>query len=489
MYNNLNLNINDPVDKTSKLIQEYVFNIKKDNTIYEFELYNITDKILIKHKFYALTLSLSDFISLTSINFSKIEEIILFFKESFKKSKIKIDNINFNKIISLIILTNNKDKIIRLNLISSMQNKDFIINELYNKLSNEKQKYNPVINPQKIETQNDDHFIFSSNVNFSVFHTIKDSYNNLFTDNSFTCFESLDNITYLVYATENLSIKFYNLYTLQIISEIKNAHRCSIINFRHYIYDKKDVIMSISGKNNNIKLWDIISFSCILNFENINQNGYIYSACLINNDNQNYIVTSNFNWQNPENIKIYNFKCEKISELNSFNNDIYFIDSYYDNLKMKLFIITGNDIDCKSYDYNEKKIYKTYEDNDIKIGHYSVLVFFDKIEKITKLIDSCNDGFIRVWDFHLGNLINKINTKKTIVKGMSLWKGNYLFVGCNNHCILLIDVKNGKIIKTMCNHRDCIGTVKIIKSKDYGEYLISQGWKDGEIKLWNIEIN
>ena len=81
----------------------------------------------------------------------------------------------------------------------------------------------------------------------------------------------------------------------QKITEIKNAHNNVTTNFRHYldVINKRDLILSISAYENNIKLWNINNFECLLNLQNINKGGCLYSACFLNDNNQNYIITSN----------------------------------------------------------------------------------------------------------------------------------------------------------------------------------------------------
>jgi len=64
----------------------------------------------------------------------------------------------------------------------------------------------------------------------------KDSYSNINLDNTFYVLKASDNILYLIYATENKFIIFYNLAKEQKVNEIQNAHENFITNFRYY-YD------------------------------------------------------------------------------------------------------------------------------------------------------------------------------------------------------------------------------------------------------------
>ena len=42
--------------------------------------------------------------------------------------------------------------------------------------------------------------------------------------------------------------------------------------------------MTISLEDNNIRIWNLINWECILNIKNINKTGYLYSACFLYNN-------------------------------------------------------------------------------------------------------------------------------------------------------------------------------------------------------------
>ena len=149
-----------------------------------------------------------------------------------------------------------------------------------------------------------------------------------------------------------------------IVIEIKNAHHQSITNFRHYLDEiyKRDLIISISCEDNNIKLWNIQSWECLLNIEKINLDGNLDSACFLRNHNEIYIITSNEKDKDhlTDNIKAFDIKGNKIRDINDSNEDIFYIDTYYDKQLSKNNIITGNYSFIKSFDFNLNKIYYIY---------------------------------------------------------------------------------------------------------------------------------
>ena len=61
-----------------------------------------------------------------------------------------------------------------------------------------------------------------------------------------------------------------------------------------------------------------INWECILNLENIYDNGYIYSACFLNDNetNNSYILTSNCKtYGDSDPIKVYDFNGHKVKEI------------------------------------------------------------------------------------------------------------------------------------------------------------------------------
>ena len=86
------------------------------------------------------------------------------------------------------------------------------------------------------------------------------------------------------------------------------------------------------------------------------------------------------------------------------------MESYYDERLSKNYILTGNKSYVKSYDYKENKIYHIYSnDGSIRI-HYNIIININK--NVIKLIDSNSDESIKIWNFHTGELINRIRINK-----------------------------------------------------------------------------
>ena len=71
---------------------------------------------------------------------------------------------------------------------------------------------------------------------------------------------------------------------------------------------------------------------------------------------------------------------------------------------------------------------------------------------------------------------------------MCLWNDNYLFIGCRDKTIKIVEIKNGLIVNNLSGHNNYVITIKKIFHPKYGECLISQNWKESDIQLWTNNI-
>ena len=309
----------------------------------------------------------------------------------------------------------------------------------------------------------------------NVQYFVKDSYSNGYSDNTFIIFNSLDNVLNITYSTEKNSIIFYNLNDNIKIAEIRKAHEEDITNFRHCqdTQNERDLILSASAKDNNLKIWNFNTLECIYNFEKVNKRGYLNSCCFLKTKHRVYVITCHYRSLSiPDCIKVFNLNGHKSKEIEGSNDRTVFIDTYHDMKKDKYYIITGNLKYVKSYDYSENKEYHKYNDKDCKY-HNSVIVN-DK-DEIVKLIESSLDGNVRIWDFHKGYLLNKISINTTGLYGVCLWNDKYLLVGCKKSIkILDIKNKNKNIIQKITNLNGEVTTIKKIIHQKFGECLIFQ---------------
>ena len=488
-------NIINNFDLNENYIDYQEYYLLNHNLIYKITIFLNNNEIIIKCKNYIITLNINNIQDLTGIAFNTLIESYEFLTNKFEDNKVEFNNIILNKNIKLTIYneTNTNNNII-INLKYDVNQKDYFLSKI-NKLNVELNNLKIEINNLKKENdkyKKDINLIKNSktkynNTNFNLYSNItNDSFADIDLDKTFTIFKSIDNLFYLIYSLRKETIISYNLDNQQKITEIKSGHKKSITNFRHYLdkINKRDLIISISARDNNLKLWELKYWRCLLNINNVNKVGYLDSAYILNDNNNNYIITSNSNKNGEsEKIKIYDFKGKKIKEINSSNQKTYFIDLYYDDLDINyyIYIIAGCENCIKVFNYNKNELYRKYYESN-NGGHVCVIVY--KKDKVLNLIESCDDGNIRIWNFHSGNLLKKFKISSQYLFGMCLWNDNYLYVACEDKTIKLIDINNGFIINNLYGHSNDVLSVDKITLPKYGECLISQGRRNDQIKMW-----
>ena len=475
--------------KKIKTIEDYSFN--QDGIIYKIVLKEYANFINIKYNKYELNLNLNDFNIQTFSHFISIEECFNFLSSKFSENNAYIKSILNKKYLLLSIYDKKINQDIDLKLLYQEEIPNSSLSELinnYNLLLSDFQKLKEEMYENKTKNLNNEEIYKNpKNIDFSI-DIVKNSFASYSYEDSFIVFKSLDDILQLVYATKEKSIISYDINNRRNIFSQSKAHKHFITNFK-YIFDEaehKDIIMSVSKKDNNIKIWNANDWKLIRDISNVNQNNFLYSACFLKDNNNIFILTSNgknlqSNQMNEsfENIKVFNLEGKLIKEIEETNDCTYFIDIYFDNNLNKNFIVTGNFNYVKSYDFNNNRLYHKYNENNNGI-HPSVII--NKIGEKIKLIESCEDGNIRIWGFHSGDLIRKINTENKNLYGICLWNENYIFVGCKDQSIKIIELKNGLLIASLKGHNGrIISFKKLIQTNK--EYLFSQGL-DGSIKLW-----
>ena len=80
--------------------------------------------------------------------------------------------------------------------------------------------------------------------------------------------------------------------------------------------------------------------------------------------------------------------------------------------------------------------------------------------------------------------MNKIKISDEYLYGICLIE-EYLYVGCEEKTIKIIELSNGKIINQLKGHNNYVISIKNIIHPQYGVCLLSQGYKNDQIKIWN----
>lgn len=335
-------------------------------------------------------------------------------------------------------------------------------------------------------------------INFNV-NLINIGSNSKFLVNEFVCFESIFNQNLCVYFINDSFMKKFNIETFdldsnQIINTINHAHDKNINCIKHYVLNKKDVVIT-SSIDNSIKIWDVLLLKNLICIENAHNKknflGYfINSICIFFplNFNEKFIISS---CVHDEKLKLWNLNGKFIKEFCN-KKGINFIETFIDHKENKNFIIASSNEFSYSFEFENGNLYNIYTKNKNNLAeHYYLIVsemkmnnFDDK--KIFVLIENCDNGFINIYDFHSGSFLKEIFCGKKIdLMGMILWNRKYLFCAGESK-IILIDLEKGEKNKEFDGHIGDVNTIRKFKHKIYGEILISLD-DCGILKKWMVK--
>ena len=300
-----------------------------------------------------------------------------------------------------------------------------------------------------------------------------------------TCFcefKSINDILCLIYSEKKNVLACYDIINKKVISRV-NKNKSPINNIRHYLDNqfKRDLILN-SFVGNQIEVSNLQNWELLLTISEVNKGGCLFSSCFFNDNNNIYILTTNnkvtYIWE-CENIKVFDMKKNKIKEINNSNEDILYIDTYYDSKFDNNFIVTCNINHIKFYDFKNNSLFKKYNDSEF-LGKVNDFIVDDR-EPVKKLLGSSNSG-IRIWNFYTGEVLKRIMSDLGGIYGLCLFENNYLLAGIkknNNAYIILIDLINEKIVKRInSNQEKPISRIMAIDTKN-GKIFVSGGrWSD-----------
>lgn len=372
-----------------------------------------------------------------------------------------------------------------------------------NKKSENKKDLNEKRKPEKKEIKED-----LKIPNFKLSKKILKGEFGGFENNSFCAFKSIVNdYFYLVYiwkGGKGYLLIIYDLINNQKLNEIKQDF---LDNIKHYedFKNKRDIVLSFSTIDRNLKIWNInnCSIICEIQFPNKINNQYLYSCCLLKESNQQFSIVLSLS-EEPIQIFDLNGNKKKVFKNSISSGGISFLGVYYSNTPQKKYVLMGGYSCCKSYDYDNYKMYKSYlcDDSD---GNYFELEINDNNGK-KELIGVNDDGQIKIWDFHSGKLIKIIDANKRNLGdfnyrfGACLWNKGYLITGRTTedervrylsksrkedkkgYSIQIIDLINGKIIHEFFEYKYMVNNIKKITLPLYGECLLVQNCE--YIDLW-----
>ena len=398
--------------------------------------------------------------------------------QNFNKSKSNINNEIKNKIQE----KKNIKKFRSLKTKKKIKKKDLKYKDnIYDKVDINKEKFkNNEINLEKL-TYFPLEFYFSKDL-------IKE---NLGLNSIFITFDSINDILTLIYVTKDYSIISYDIVQNKKLNIIKSPQK-DICNLKHCLdnKNKRDLILSQSSYN-NIKIWNLNNYQCILNLKEMEIDYVSVSqVSFMNHKNNIYIVLSKAPFPSPI-CKLFDLFGIQLKEIN-FESNINYITTYNDDDLTKTYIIISFSSMIKSYNYKEGKIYKFY----LNIGRnyiYNLLVINkDRIWEPTRVFANYGN-YVTIWNFHTGEMLNNVYFEVNI-NNICLWNNQFLIaitenINTNKDIISLLEINTGILKKNLISFENCkFCMISKINHPNYGEGLLASS-RDNEIKLFLTKIN
>ena len=301
---------------------------------------------------------------------------------------------------------------------------------------------------------------------------------------NFSAFKTLKGDAMLCWATDEKTIELFDLEKETPIKTKKDAHTKDIYCCRHFLDIKTNSDLLISSSyDNSIKVWNVENMdSPIVSIDKPHSSGFIFSCCVLSHEklNENYILSSADN----DAIKVFDFKGKLIKEGIKFNGYINLLSTYYDKKEDKFLVIDANSRNIEVFDFNDLSKSFRYFKLKIDCVHSYFIIFENESMSQVQLIDSNMNGFIHIWDFHTAECLKSIPIE-TAINGICLWDKQYAISTGKNKQVKVIDLNEGKVIRSLEVHtKDTLSVQKINLAK-YGDCLITHGL-DKCLKLWSF---
>ena len=324
---------------------------------------------------------------------------------------------------------------------------------------------------------------------------IKDNYDDYFISDSFEVYYSYQNFNEIMIVSPNkqYEIRIMSLKTKKIIRVLR-GHSSPICIVRHFFNPKNKFDYLISVDDNKILIvWELSNNFKIKQTLNLTYKN-IYSAIMIFDNKNDYIITSTYNNQNlaEDFTKIFNLENGKFLRniggklpsktyyLLSWKNPIddiwYVIDFCFG--KILIYPINGED------NFFELKANVPFENS--LTYYYGSIIGNDN----NNLCSISENGYLHIWNLFDKTLLNTIKFNNGILNSLIKWSDRYIIVSDKKKCLFyVIDIIDNRIIsKISKNVKDFIKSFKKVKHPLLGECLITCNHAH-LIQIWALPTN
>ena len=144
-----------------------------------------------------------------------------------------------------------------------------------------------------------------------------------------------------------------------------------------------------------------------------------------------------------------------------------------------LYLTIGDVVDQTTlYELDTKKEIKQF------IGHTKTISDFLFIDN-NKLVTASRDGYVKIWDFYSGLLVDKVNSinKAAILSVCYDEKNNLLYFGAADRKIYVYNTKEKSLVNSFQAHQGGIIHLSLLEN---GNTLVSKS-TEGDIKFWDLK--
>ena len=342
------------------------------------------------------------------------------------------------------------------------------------------------------KTYIDPNISFKSNPNFICKETlVKDNYDDYFISDSFEVYYSYHNHNeiFLISPNKNNEIRIINLKTKKLIRLLR-GHSALVCLVRHFFNHKNNSDYLISVDDNKILIiWELSNNFKIKQTLNLMYKN-IYSAILIFDNRNDYIITSTYNNQNlaEDFTKIFNLETGKFLRningtnttktyyllpwKNPNNNTWYVIDFCVGKILVNQ--ING--------DEENSFILKSNVNFESELTYYYGSLMGEDNNNLCAISEA---GYIHIWNLIHSNLLNTIRINNGNLNTFLRWSDKYIIVSDKRQKLYyVIDIIDNRIIsKVTKDIKDIIKSFKKIKHPIYGECLLTCNHAN-LIQLW-----
>jgi WD40 repeat protein len=311
---------------------------------------------------------------------------------------------------------------------------------------------------------------------------ISDKAQKNYTIDSVVCaFTTFSGKNYVAWTSSQNSIMLYDLAKESIAHTFTGTSQqlCT----RHFADEKTstDYLLSTSC-DKSCKIWNLNNNSLMLNIPNCHTGYYLYSALMVFDNENTYVVTSSPN----EYTKVWDLKTGKyLREVGTNSDYTYFLNTWYDHENNNIYIINANSVDVKLYNFKTGALFKNYKPESNSTWHMSA--FISEYKNAPHLFETDGNGNFRIWDVKSGIIVHLIQVPGCNLRGLCFWNDQYVIAAASDKTFKIFDLKNLSTQSSLKGHDDVMCAVDKAVHPVHGECLITSSI-DGKIKLWTNKI-